>query len=314
MSSVWVTGAKGFIGRHVSLRARNAGFDVAGIGLGDWGDLPRSSWGVSNWVAGGISFDVLNRLAERVGEPKAIIHLAGGSSVGASFVDPHTDFQRTVGSLSTLMEWIRLYSPSSHVVLASSAAVYGAEHSAPIPEDVLLRPYSPYGFHKRMAELLLCSYASNFGINSAIVRLFSVYGPEIRKQLLWDLCGKLRMRPSSLIIDGTGQEQRDWLYVTDAADFLIHAVQIANLTCPIINGGTGLGISVEQIAYGVVNAWGIDCDVAFTGLTRQGDPRYLVADVTTANSFGLMTSVGWDEGVRAYVAWAKSVLGVEACG
>ena len=67
-----------------------------------------------------------------------------------------------------------------------------------------------------MTELLCESYARNFGLQTATVRWFSVYGPELRKQLLWDLCHRFKGRPATLEIGGTGNETRDWIHVTDA--------------------------------------------------------------------------------------------------
>src|SRR5206468_9707518 len=116
-----------------------------------------------------------------------------------------------------LLEWLRGSAPESLVIVASSAAVYGAGHGGPIPEDAAVAPMSPYGQHKLMMEQLCQSYAVTFGLRSTVARLFSVYGPHLRKQLLWDICIRLQRGERALVMDGTGAEVRDWIDVRDVA-------------------------------------------------------------------------------------------------
>ena len=168
-----------------------------------------------------------------------------------------------------------------------------------------MAPYSPYGYHKRIAELLCESYGRNFGIATAVVRLFSVYGPWLRKQLLWDLCGRLREAPSTLSLAGSGAESRDWLHVSDAVGFLCVAARRANPDCLMVNGATGRALSVLQVAQHVSAAWGIDPSIRFSGESRPGDPAYLVADTARARALGIEPRVRWEEGMAEYVRWYR---------
>ena len=78
--------------------------------------------------------------------------------------------------------------------------MYGAHHAGTISEDADTQPMSPYGHHKLIMEQLCCSYAISFGIRATIVRLFSVYGPWLRKQLLWDLCLRLNEGDRQIVL------------------------------------------------------------------------------------------------------------------
>ena len=94
-----------------------------------------------------------------------------------------------------------------------------------------------------MMEALCRSYGENFGLRAAIVRLFSVYGEELHKQLLWDICCKLDARESApLLLGGTGLEIRDWLHVSDAVSLLWMARQVCSPECPSMNGGPGTAL------------------------------------------------------------------------
>ena len=172
--------------------AGRPGHYVHGIGHGAIEELDRERVGLRIWLNGEIDAANLNALAERSGLPSTIFHLAGGSSVGLSIAQPFEDFSRTVSSTARLLEWLRGSAPECRLIVASSAAVYGAEYSGPISEDAKPVPMSPYGHHKLMMEQLCRSYAVTFGLSSTVARLFSVYGPHLRKQLLWDICSRFR--------------------------------------------------------------------------------------------------------------------------
>lgn len=300
---IWVTGARGFIGRHVARHLAARGDFVAGLGHGAWTEVERSAWGVQEWRNGDVAHSNLDALSVTCGLPDAVIHLAGGSAVGPSFVQPAEDFRRSVSTANELLEWLRLRAPHACVVMASSAAVYGAGHDAVIPESATCRPYSPYGFHKRMAELAVESYAHSFGLRAAIVRLFSVYGEGLRKQLLWDACSRLSAGDSPLRLGGTGQERRDWLHVEDAARLLTLAVDWAEVGAPLINGGTGVGATIADVATHLCECWGTATSVTFSGQSRSGDPHALVADVSQLRRRSFVPAHAWQDGMRAYVRW-----------
>ena len=257
MTTIWITGGKGFIGRHLARLVSGNGDIVSGIGHGLWPAEEAGKWGYANWSNGEIDAANLSQLARASGLPDVVYHLAGGSSVGASLQNPHEDFRRTVASTAQLLEWLRLNAPDANIVGVSSAAVYGAGHIGPIPEEAAISPSSPYGTHKAMMESLCRSYAENFGLRVAIVRLFSVYGAGLEKQLVWDLCCKLAAAKSSTVaLGGTGGELRDWLHVDDAATLLAMVRSRCDASCPAINGGTGIATSTRKVAEMTCQAWG----------------------------------------------------------
>ncbi|WP_457390631.1 NAD-dependent epimerase/dehydratase family protein [Roseateles sp. P5_E1] len=304
--TVLITGARGFIGRHVARHFADNGHKVVGLGHGAWLESVRGQWGVAEWQNGEISSANLDALSALVGVPDIVIHLAGGSAVGPSFAQPAEDFHRSVVAASELAEWLRLRAPTARLVMASSAAVYGAGHSGPIAETAPSTPYSPYGFHKRMAELALESHARNFGLRVAIVRLFSVYGPGLRKQLLWDACTRLVQGETQLKLGGTGDELRDWLHVDDVARLMLWAAERASNTAEVINGGTGVATPVREIARRLCTAWGSGCAAEFSGQARPGDPVRLVADVSKVCAAGFTPTREWGAGLDDYVAWFRA--------
>jgi UDP-glucose 4-epimerase len=305
MAQIWITGTRGFIGRHLASWLSRQGHTVVGIGHGPWPPAEAQAWGVGRWLNGGIDSSNLQQLLSDGGSPDYIFHLAGGSSVGASIANPYEDFTRTVATTAEMLEWMRLAARNTRLVSVSSAAVYGAGHPGPIREERALLPSSPYGYHKLMMENLCLSYAANYGLAILVVRLFSVYGIWLRKQLLWDICSSLASGARQLVLGGTGEELRDWTDIRDVVRALEAAMGLASdPDAPaVFNVGSGEATSVGRIAEMVLESWPAPAKVVFNGKARPGNPCSLVADDWFLRQRGFAWSVPVQSGVRDYVRW-----------
>jgi len=303
--SVWVTGGNGFIGRHLIAYLARMGESAYGVGHGAIDETDRRKFGLTDWINGEISAPNLDGLVQRGGIPSAIFHLAGGSSVARSIEQPYEDFSRTVAATASLLEWLRQSARECRLVVVSSAAVYGAHHAGAISEQAATQPMSPYGHHKLIMEQLCRSYADSFGIRVTILRLFSVYGPALRKQLLWDLCVRLGQGQRELVLGGTGNEVRDWIDVRDVARLLAGLAQANAAPLKVLNGGSGVPTSVAEIARLLTRAWGGDIPVRFSGLVRAGDPFSLVADAGQLSVIPFSWRIPVQDGIAQYVSWFK---------
>src|SRR5579872_5224428 len=286
MPTAWVTGARGFIGSKLARALSQHDLRVHGIGHGH---LPEQSWsacGLSSWLNSQISPEALGQLAARDGVPDFVFHLAGGSTVGASLLAPLEDFTRTTATTATLLEWLRNHSPATQLVVASSAAVYGDTRGEPAEESRPCLPVSPYGWHKWMMEQLCREYSQVFGLRCAILRLFSVYGEGLRKQLLWDCSLKLLAQGERIELGGTGEERRDWVYIDDAVSMLQRVAALADRECPVFNGGSGVGVSVREVVGLLAAALNRPKRVEFSGVRRPGDPASLIAHVGRLSAAG----------------------------
>lgn len=299
--NVLVTGAFGFLGRHVARCCARAGYLVRGIGHGSWTRAEWREWGLSEWHASDVTLDAIVSYG---GEPDMIVHCAGSGLVSFSMSHPAQDFDRTVVTTRDVLEYVRLYRPQARVVLPSSASVYGDAQAMPVSVTAPLRPVSPYGLHKLMAEELCLTYARHFGVSVAIVRLFSVYGVGLRKQLLWDACMKLAHGPATF--GGTGKEVRDWLHVDDAARLLLAAGLAASPSGLTINGATGVGVPTRRIVEAIAGAFGGGKDVQFSGVSRPGDPLCLVADTGGAGALDWQPERVLEAELARYVEWFKA--------
>jgi UDP-glucose 4-epimerase len=302
-----VTGARGAIGRHVVAAAKARGWRVAGLGHGLWaGEADLSA--IDDWLNGDVTFDNLDTLAAGNGLPDVIVHLAGGSHVGASIERPAEDFRRTVVSAQNLVEWLRTRSPATRLVVASSAAIYGNAGDAPIAEDAPYAPASPYGTHKAMVEMLALAYGRQYGLNAAVVRLFSVYGPGLRKQLVYELLQRLMRGERDITLGGSGQEARDFIFIADAACMLLDAAATAGSNVPLFNGATGNAVTTARLANAI--AAGFEgAAIRFSGVGRKGDPASLVGDIARSTAAGLSAPTALDAGLAVTRVWIERQAG-----
>jgi UDP-glucose 4-epimerase len=155
-------------------------------------------------------------------------------------------------------------------------------------------------------EEMCRSYAASYGLRVSIARLFSVFGAELKKQLLWDLCTRLAASTRPLVLGGSGNELRDWTDVRDVVRALDLLAAQACVDVAVVNVGTGIGSSVRQIAAAIGKHWPLPdgSDVLqFSGQSRPGDPFTLIANATGLNKLGFAWGIPVDEGLAAYVRW-----------
>ena len=298
--TVLITGGFGFLGRAVAHKFKQQGYRVVGIGRGRWAPEEASARGFDVWLDAGVSLSSLMTLHE---DFELVVHCAGNGSVGYSLTNPLQDFYKSVQGTADLLEFLRLTESPALLVYPSSAGVYGAKDDAPIKESDALNPISPYGYHKKIAEDLLASYSRSYGTRVAIIRFFSIYGPGLTKQLLWDASAKLRAsKDGPAIFWGTGEETRDWISSEDAAE-LVAAVSHSAERFVVLNGAAGQRVTVRQTLTLLKNALGVDAELAFNGAVREGDPRFYHADVSQAAALGWRPSIALADGIRNYVKW-----------
>lgn len=298
LKRVLVTGAYGFIGRYAARAYHNAGFYVIGLGHGTWSAAEARAWGVDEWHNADVNMDALQSY---VSDVSVIIQCAGSGSVGFSLSNPMKDFERTVWTTHYVLEYIRVFSPQTTFVYPSSAAVYGMQTQLPLTVDMMPNPISPYGVHKKIVEELCAMYAQQYQLRIAILRLFSVYGEGLRKQLLWDACCKLSQGVQTFW--GTGEETRDWIHVSDVARALLAASSKASTGCPIVNVASGKAGKIKDILGVLFAAYGTECVPLFGGETNAGNPNHYVANIDAIMRWGWKPSVSLEQGITDYVRW-----------
>ncbi|GAA0670515.1 NAD-dependent epimerase/dehydratase family protein [Rheinheimera tangshanensis] len=294
-----VTGGYGFLGRNVARYFSDLGYTVYGVGHGNWTSEEYREYGFSIWKGDDITVESITSLNVCF---DVIIHCGGSGSVAYSITNPYQDFGKTVSGTAAVLEYIRLYNPDAKLIYPSSPAVHGEHCDSPIKEDDGIRPASPYGEFKYMAEHLCHTYSNNFSVNIVILRLFSVYGEGLTKQLLWDASNKI-VGAQQAVFWGCGYETRDWIHVDDAIR-LMHKVADSELASgAVVNAGSGKSTTIKAVLDLLARELDYSGEIEFNQIVRAGDPLYYWADITKALDIGWSPKVELEDGIKRYAKW-----------
>lgn len=296
---ILVTGASGFIGSHMAESLANDGHEVVGCARTDC----RLA-GVEPRTVNLLDYGAVQSLLSSV-RPDAVVHCAGCANVSKSVEDPVGDFQGNVTATQNLLFSLNgVGLTATRVLFLSSAGVYGNPVALPITEGAGLAPLSPYALHKGMSELACRFMAKNHEMDVRVARIFSAYGPGLRKQLFWDMFKKVRDL-GRLPMWGTGRETRDYIYIDDLVAALKLVLFDEGSASKVFNVGNGVEVSIAEAARCFVSAMGIDESlIEFNGAEREGDPINWRADVTRLKGLGYAPTVSIEDGVARYVDWA----------
>jgi UDP-glucose 4-epimerase len=269
-----VTGVNGFVGGTIARAWRKSGGQVVGVVRSD--GLRRSDKGLSV-VSSVYSPQEIGDLIDRCA-PDAVFHGVGTASVAASFTDTDQSLNANVETLCAVLEGVRRSRYRPRVFYPSSAAVYGEPDRLPVPESASIRPLSPYGQHKAMAELRAQDYAASFDVPVAILRVFSLFGPHQRRLLVRELFEQFRDRPA-VTIQGTGEETRDFLHEEDLAAMTFAVLACATERYVVLNVAAGQGTRIREVAETMRRLLGSTKDIHCANRSRPGDPLRWIADI-----------------------------------
>jgi UDP-glucose 4-epimerase len=232
------------------------------------------------------------------------LNASGNGSVPVSINNPLLDFELNVNNTIKILDAIRIHNPQCKYIHLSSAAVYGNPVSLPVTENMALKPLSPYGWHKLYSEQICREYASLYNIRSVILRIFSVYGENLKKQLFWDIYQKT-LQSKNIQLFGTGNETRDFIYVQD----LMHAIDcvIAKglFNGEAINVSSGIETSIKDAAEIFCAALNDETTVAFNKQTKPGDPLNWKADIGVLTNLGFKNNTSIETGLKSTGKWLK---------
>ena len=295
-----IIGSEGFIGKNLVSQLLKNGDEVFGVDI-----LDVFSPGYHYTNCNGDISNIEAILKDR--SIDSCINAAGNGNLSYALEFPFEDYLMNCKDCFRLLDCIRRFQPSIHYIHLSSAAVYGNPDSLPIKEDAPKKPISPYGWHKLMAEQVCEEFVQLYNMSISILRPFSVYGPGLKKQIIWDLYNKCNTSVDSIELWGTGNETRDFIFITD----LVHAIDIISKNklngLSVYNLASGHEKKVSDVAEIFVKKFKPAIEIVFNNAQRQGDPLYWKADITKVRDLGFTPATSFEEGITAYIDWIKQM-------
>jgi CDP-paratose 2-epimerase len=266
-------------------------------------------------------------------QPDVIFHLAGQVAMTTSMENPRNDFEINVLGSINILEAVRLYSPRTAILYASSNKVYGnlghldlvetATRYQPrasqngVDESVAIEFHTPYGCSKGAADQYMLDYARGFGLNTVVFRHSTIYGG--RQFATYDqgwvgwFCrqameSKANPTRPPFTVSGDGKQVRDLLHISDAVRCYIAAYEhMATARGHAFNIGGGMENSMSLLELLSYLEDRLNLKLNYTHLPwRQSDQKFFVADNSKARTFlGWAPMTSKEEGIESVLNWER---------
>jgi len=303
-----VTGGAGFIGSHLVEALLSSGCRVAvldNLSGGSLANLETVKDRIEFYENDIRQLDVLSKIAQGC---DVIFHLAAVVAVQQTINDPvESAMVNDIGTVNVLEAARR--NKVQRFVLASSCAVYGDDPRLPKKESMTPMPASPYAVHKLSAEHYARIYGELFGLKTASLRFFNVFGP--RQDPSSPYSGVISIFMSRAIstqapvIYGDGNQSRDFVYVKDVVKALMLAANSQDSAGKVFNIGTGSNVTINRL-------WELIASLAGQPLApdyepaRAGDILHSVASIQLAEALlNFKTDFSLEQGLAATLEWYR---------
>lgn len=305
-TKVLVTGGAGFIGSHIVDKLLSKDFEVTVFDNLSSGRQENISHHLDNELFQLIKGDILDldTIKKIVKNHDVVFHEAAITDISFSVENPMiTNEINVTGTLCLLKAC--LDSDVKRFIFASSASVYGKKNPPPMREDMDLDPTSPYAVSKLAAEYYIKLFYDLYGLETIILRYMNVYGPRARKnQGVISIFINQLSKNLSPVIYGDGKQTRDFINVQDVVDANILAVSNKNAVGEIINIGSGIPTSINQIANLVLETTNEKNIKSIYSDPRPGDVEHGYADITKARELlGFNPKISLKEGIIQLFKW-----------
>lgn len=275
-----VTGGAGFIGSHIVEYWLKQGAEVHILDNFRSGRrenaalFPEAVLREGSITERDFVFDVLK-------DTDYVHHLAAMISVPESMDKPAECLDINVNGLLNILDAAREYHIKK-VIHSSSAAVYGDNPVSPKTVDMRPQPKSPYGITKLDGEYYLAMYNEAFGLGTASLRYFNVFGPRQDPKSQYAAAIPIfvskALKNEDLLIFGDGEQTRDFVFVKDVVQANIKAAT-NTAACSVYNVANGFAISIKELCELIIETTGSSSSIQFAD-PRPGDIKHSLASIT----------------------------------
>lgn len=310
MATFLVTGGAGFIGSHIATGLVQRGGKVRVLdNLCSGFEANLSHLGKDCELIHGDVCDPA-AVAKAADGVEVAFHEAALASVPASVRDPLASHAACVTGTVNVLDAARK-SGVRRVVFAASSAAYGDQPFSSKREDDPHDPLSPYAAAKIASEYYCKSFTKSFGLETACLRYFNVYGP--RQDPKSEYSAVIPIFVSKLLagerptIYGDGEQSRDFVFVSDVVQANLLAAERPEAVGQVFNVGTGRRFTLLQLMATLNDLLELKVEPIFAD-PRAGDVRESLADITRARTLlGYEPQHSLEQGLRQSIEYYKSI-------
>lgn len=346
---VLVTGTAGFIGFHLVKKLIQFGYNVVGIDninnyydenlkyarlaecgisreAGKWHTVQQSSV-YPNYLFIRMNLEDRDELSQlfKTEEFDVVVHLAAQAGVRYSIQNPHAYISSNIVGFMNILEASR-HNMIKSLIYASSSSVYGNSSKMPLSvNDIVDNPISLYAATKKSNELMAHTYSHLFGIPTAGLRFFTVYGPWGRPDMAPILFANAISNGKSIKVFNNGNLERDFTYIDDIVEGIIRVADLlpdlniekkskaglsgntnsTEIPYKIYNIGNGNPVKLMDFISTMENELGKKAKKEFMPM-QPGDVFKTFADVNALKSdFGYEPYTSLQKGIGEFVKWYK---------
>lgn len=300
---ILVTGGAGFLGSHLVQKLKEKGSKNIFIPTHDKFDLREKQ-------------DIIRMYEEA--HPDILIHLAARvGGIGANMEYPGEFFYDNLIMGIQLMEYARRYGVEKFVGLGTVCA-YPKFTKVPFKEEDLWNGYpeetnAPYGLAKKMLLVQAQAYRKQYGFNAIYLLPVNLYGPgdnfhpeysHVIPGIIRKCFEAIENKQDEIVLWGTGKPTREFLYVEDCVEAICLATEKYNKSEPL-NIGSGLEISIKDLAKLIVELTGFQGRVIWDRIKPDGQPRRCLDTSNAQREFGFRAKTDFKEGLKKTVDWYR---------
>jgi GDP-L-fucose synthase len=302
---VIVTGGAGFLGSYVVEKLKERGGNNIFVPLVEDYDLTKEK-------------NIIKLYQDYPAD--IVIHLAavvGG--IGANRENPGRFFYDNLVMGAMLMEYARQLKVDKFVAIGTICA-YPKFTPVPFKEEDLWNGYpeetnAPYGLAKKMMLVQSQAYRSQYGFNSIFLLPLNLYGPRdnfnpksshVIPALIRKFIEAIEEGREEVVVWGTGKPTRGFLYVEDAAEGILLAVERYNKSYPV-NLGSDLEISIKDLAELIGRLTGFKGKINWDKSKPDGQPRRKLDTTRAEKEFGFKSRMDFEEGLKRMIEWYRNI-------
>ena len=313
---VFVTGASGLLGSHMVRELIEMGAEVTAL-MRDM--VPRSMLVHSgllskvNTVRGAITDGQLVHRILVEYQIQSVFHLAAQTQVTYAQADPIETFDVNIAGTYQVMDACRLYGSCTEIIAASSDKAYGQQKDLPYTENSPLLGSYVYDASKTCTDIITRSYATAFGLPTAVTRLANLFGPgDLNFDRIVPGTARSVLRQEPIVIRSDGTPQREYIYVGDGVRaylILSEDIQTRKLAGQAFNFGLGQPSTVLEVVDAIKKAAGKpEVPVQILGQAKGEIDAQWMDSSKAREQLGWEPRWSFEQGLQQTIPWYEEYL------